>query len=299
MLDPATPANFLTFDVEEYYHVNYTGFDPGSRASERTNVPRLVDRLLEICAEAGVRSTFFVLGMIGEKYPDVVRSIHRAGHEVASHGSNHRGVRDMATSELRADVEKSCAILESLTGAKVQGFRAPSFSVDLETLPRFYEVLGGCGLRYSSSVFPGKTFLYGIPGFPRHPHRPAVDGRATDLVEFPITGFNLFGMRLPLYVRLLPARTLKRRMRMENEKGRPALLYVHPREIDLDQPRLPLSRTQGLIHYWGIRGCEAKLRRLLHRNEMRFGAIEDYLAADLCNGSRAQAAQAGGSVAHR
>ncbi len=271
--------NFLTIDVEEYYHVNYAGFDPAAYVNERTNVPALVDRLLEICADSAIRCTYFVLGAIGEKYPEVVRRIHQAGHEVASHGSNHKSVHEMSRHELRADVQRSCGVLESLTGAKVRGFRAPSFSVDHDTLPRFYETLQACGLSYSSSVFPGRTFLYGVPGFPRHPHRPAVRGRRMGIVEFPITGFDLFGVRFPLYLRLLSAAALRWRVRAENRHGRPAVLYVHPREIDPEGPRLPISRAQRLVHYWGVGGCEAKLRRLLRRDGMGFCTMSEYLAA--------------------
>jgi polysaccharide deacetylase family protein (PEP-CTERM system associated) len=275
-------VNFLTFDIEEYFHVNYTGFDPSSRAQEKTRVPELVDRLLAMCSEAGVRCTFFVLGVIGEKYPDVVRRIDGAGHEVASHGYGHLGVRDMRPDEFRTDLRKSCAILEALTGAKVEGFRAPSFSVDRESLPWFYESLESCGLSYSSSVFPGKTFLYGIPDFPLQPHRPGLGGSTAGIMEFPITGFSLFGRRYPLYVRLLPASTLESMMRRENEQGRPAMLYMHPREIDPDQPRLPLSRGQAFVHYWGIRGCEAKMRRLLRAEDLAFGTMRDYVARERC-----------------
>lgn len=276
----ATPLNFLTVDVEEYFHVNYPNFDPASRSEERTRVPELVDRLLEMCAQAGARCTFFVLGAIGEKYPATVRRIQAAGHEVASHGCAHESVRGMRPEEFRADLERSTGILESLTGTKVEGFRAPSFSVDRDTLPWFYDVLEGCGLRYSSSVFPGKTFLYGIPDFPRHPHRPAVGNREAGILEFPITGFSLFGRRYPLYVRLLSAGTLARKMRAENREGRPAMLYLHPREIDPLQPRLPLPLMQAFIHYWGIRGCEAKLAHMLRASDLRFGTMRDYLAAD-------------------
>ena len=271
-------SNFLTVDVEEYYHVNYAGCDPSVYAGERTNLPRLVDRLLEIFATARVRCTFFVLGVIGEKYPEVVRSIHAACHEVASHGCNHRGVREMSAAEFTSDVLRSCGILESLTGEKVSGFRAPSFSVDRETMPRFYGVLHACGLEYSSSVFPGRTFLYGVPGFPIYPHQPVFGGSPTRIVEFPITGFGFLGRRLPLYLRMLSAPALERKIHKENSNGRPAVLYVHPREIDPDQPRLPIPRWQALLHYWGIRGCEAKLCRLLN-GSARFCTMREYIVA--------------------
>ncbi|MGD0501095.1 MAG: polysaccharide deacetylase family protein [Bryobacteraceae bacterium] len=271
-------SNFLTVDVEEYFHVNYEGIDPGSYASRKTNLPALVDRLLSVFDDASIRCTFFVLGVIGEKYPELVRNIHARGHEVASHGYDHKAVREMSGAEFRDDLLKSRGILESIVGRKIQGFRAPSFSVDRETLPMFYRALQECGYGYSSSVFPGKTFLYGVPGAPFHPHRPAFGGVPSGVIEFPITRFELFGKRFPVYVRLFPASALQRRILRENRQGRPAMIYVHPREIDPGQPRLPLSRGRALIHYWGIRGCEAKLRRLLARGALEFTSIRDYLA---------------------
>ena len=184
----------------------------------------------------------------------------------------------MSAGEFRDDLLKSRSILEAITGGQIQGFRAPSFSVDRQMLPMFYNALQDCGYAYSSSVFPGKTFLYGIPDAPLHPHRPAFGGNPSHVVEFPITRCDLFGKRLPLYVRLFSAGALTRRILRENQQGRPAMIYVHPREIDPGQPRLPLSRGSALIHYWGIRGCEAKLRRLLAQGELHFTAIRDYLA---------------------
>ena len=273
------PRNLLTFDVEEWYHANYEGLDQSPYSGQPTRLELLMDRLLDLCASHGVKSTFFVLGSVAEAKPSIVRAIHAAGHEVASHGYGHQSVRSMSPAEFRADLRRSCETLEGITGRKVVSYRAPSFSVTAETLAWFYETLEEAGILCSSSVFPGRTFLYGIPGFPRHPHYPRVEGRETRVLEIPMPRVRLFGRDLGLYVRLFPAWFLRRRIEQENRLGQPVTLYVHPREIDPQQPRLPLGWSVSLIHYWGIAGCERKLDTLLASLPGRFGRVCDLLPA--------------------
>lgn len=174
-------------------------------------------------------------------------------------------------------MKTSCDVLENITGEKVLGFRAPAFSVKRETLRWYYPVLEELGLSYSSSIFPGQTFLYGIPDFPEYPHRPVVDGVLQRIVEFPMPRIRLLNKDLGLYIRLFPAWTIRRRMAAGNKAGRPAILYVHPREIDMAQPRIPLPFFQGLIHYWGIRTCERKLASLMTNSPGRFSTFRDCL----------------------
>jgi polysaccharide deacetylase family protein (PEP-CTERM system associated) len=255
--------NFLTFDIEEWYRVNYDGASAAALTCPPGWMERLTDRLLEICGDVGCKCTFFVLGSVAEDYPQVVRRIAAAGHEVASHSYAHEAVFSMTPGAFGEDLRRSCGILESLTGKAVRGFRAPSFSVTRDVLPWFYDALEEAGLAYSSSVFPGKTFLYGIPDFPYRVHRPVIEGRRTGITEFPITRVAFAGRTIGLYVRLFPASFLRRHILGENAAGRAAMLYVHPREIDPDQPRLALPWPQSFIHYFGVRGCERKLRRLL------------------------------------
>jgi polysaccharide deacetylase family protein (PEP-CTERM system associated) len=269
--------NFLTFDIEEWYRVNYQGADSRALTCPPGWMERLTEKLLEICAESKCKSTFFVLGSVAEGYPQVVRQIAAAGQEVASHGCQHKAVFSMTPADFEEDLRRSCGTLESLTGQAVRGFRAPSFSVTRETLPWFYETLEKVRLSYSSSVFPGKTFLYGIPDFPYRVHRPVIDGRQTGITEFPVTRVDFAGKTIGLYVRMFPASFLERQIRRENKAGRPAMLYVHPREIDPDQPRLKLQWPQSFIHYFGVRGCEQKLRRLLRTAPAPFLSIGEAL----------------------
>jgi polysaccharide deacetylase family protein (PEP-CTERM system associated) len=274
-MQPPVPANFLTVDLEEWFHVNYAGIDTSGLNSSTSNLPALADRLLGRFAEHGARCSFFVLGSVAERYPTVIRKLNEAGHEIASHGYGHRSVFLMSREEFRADLRRASAILESITGQKVLGFRAPSFSVTREILPWYYETLEELGFAYSSSVFVGRTFLYGIPDFLYRIHAPCGPGWKTRIVEIPITRVRLGSKFLPIYLRLFPASFIIRQVRQENAAGRPAMLYLHPREIDPTQPRLPLSTIQAAIHYFGISGCERKVGRILR--SAPFTTIEEYL----------------------
>lgn len=273
----APNTNFLTLDIEEWYHVNYQGVDVRAERAKPSNLEALVDRLIELCAGSDIRTTCFVLGEVARQKPAVVRKLEAAGHEIASHGFGHDSVCAMTPDQFRTDVQVTSDALEQITGTKVLGYRAPSFSVHRETLPWYYEVLESLGIRYSSSVFPGKTFLYGLPEFPKEPHYPVVRGVTQRVLELPLPVVRMPGVDLGLYPRLWPAWWLRRKIRLENRAGRPAILYLHPREIDLDQPRLPLNGAVKIIHYWGIRSCESKLRGLLADPSMGFRRICDVL----------------------
>lgn len=264
-------TNFLTVDLEEWFHVNYAGIDTAALAGSPSNLPELTRRLLDLFQAHDVRCSFFVLGSVAEKYPDAIRRICGAGHEVASHGYAHKAITQMTAAEFRADLCRTSGILESLTGTKVTGFRAPSFSVTAKILPWYYQTLEELGFIYSSSIFAGRTFLYGIPDFPYRIHRPA----GTRIVEIPITKINLGVTVLPLYIRLFPASVILRQIHRENNAGRPAMLYLHPREIDREQPRLALTRVQAAIHYYGVTSCERKLRHVL--SGAPFTTIAEYL----------------------
>jgi polysaccharide deacetylase family protein (PEP-CTERM system associated) len=266
--------NFLTFDIEEWYHANYSGMGRSAYPGE-THLEALTGRLIELCAERGVLTTCFVLASVAREKPQVVKMLHAAGHEIGSHGCSHELVHAQGPQRFREDLAASVALLEDLIGEKVLGYRAPSFSVTRETMSWFYPALERAGLRYSSSVFPGRTFLYGIPDFPARVHRPMIDGKESGIVEFPLPLTHLFGKQMPLYIRLYPAWAIARRLAEENRAGRPVVLYLHPREIDPHQPRLDLPFIQARIHYWGIRSCESKLRSVLRA--AAFGRMRDAL----------------------
>lgn len=271
------PAHFLTLDIEEWYHANYEGFDDSRYAGTPTNLAAMVDRMAGLCERHGVRATCFVLGSVAREKPDIVRRLHRAGHEIASHGVGHRLVSQMNAAEFHADLALSCRILGDITGEAVAGFRAPCFSVRREMLSWFYDVLEENGFAYSSSVFPGRTFLYGVPGFPPHIHHPVVEGRTRRVLEFPMPRVDWFGKQMGLYFRFFSARAILRRMNRDGEAGLSTVLYLHPREIDPGQPRLDLPFWQKRIHYWGLRTCERKLDAVLHARASTFARMKDFV----------------------
>jgi polysaccharide deacetylase family protein (PEP-CTERM system associated) len=250
------------------------------------------DRLLAIFAESGVRATFFVLGWVAEKDGSIVRRIAEAGHEVASHGFGHRLVYDQSPEEFRDDVRRARRMLQDLSGQAVDGYRAPSFSITRPSLWAL-DVLAGEGHTYDTSIFPIRHDRYGIPDAPRHPYRVGVSAGQRDtgsgvgqpfrvaeggLLEIPASTIRVFGQNLPIagggYFRLLPYAWAKFGIRRLNEsEGKAAVFYMHPWEIDPEQPRLEASALSRFRHYRNLERTEGRLRRLL--TEFRFGPIVD------------------------
>ena len=220
--------NALTVDVEDWVQ---SVLDPDLPLTERFHANTL--RVLELFDIYHVRATFFVLGLVAEKRPDLVRAIHGAGHEVASHGYGHRLVTRQSPAEFRADVDRSKKLLEDILGAAVLGYRAPAFSVVSETLWAL-DVLVETGYAYDSSIFPVRMRRYGINATPWHPHRRRTPGGA-ELIEVPVASVEALGRRWPIggggYLRLLPARMVQAGVARLNRRGAPATLYVHPYEF--------------------------------------------------------------------
>ncbi len=275
------PINAFSVDVEDWYQVAdfdaVMPFDTWSRQESR--VLGATERVLEILAEHDVKGTFFVLTWNAERAPEVVRRIAGSGHEIATHGYAHRIVYEQTPAEFRADVERAKKTLEDLTGEAVLGYRAPSFSFTERSLwaP---DVLLDLGFRYDSSVFPVRDSLYGMPDAQRFPYvLREREGRR--LIEFPITTTTFLGRNLPLggggYLRVLPYLYMRWGMRRVNrDEGRAALVYVHPWEVDPDQPRVPTAGKRGFSsHYVNLGRTETKLRRLLR--DFRFAPLRDVL----------------------
>ncbi len=259
--------NAFTVDVEDYFHVS--AFERHVRPEDWERWPQRVvgntARLLDLLAEAGVQGTFFVLGWVAERYPDLVRRIVDAGHEVASHGYGHRRVSTMDRQAFREDVRRAKAVLEDAAGMAVWGYRAPSYSIGPDSLWAF-EVLQEVGHRYSSSIYPIRHDLYGWPDGPRFPWRPLGEG---GLLEIPITTLEWRGLRLPCggggWFRLFPYVLYRGVLRRVNRHDRrPAVFYCHPWELDPDQPRpLGLDARTRFRHYLNLERTEGRLRRLL------------------------------------
>ena len=270
----ATPRNALTIDLEDWYHGLEIPQHAWSGYEDRVVAP--TDRLLEILGAAGTRATFFVLGSVAERHPKLVETIASAGHEIATHGHSHTLVYRQSRDVFRDDLTRSISTLESLTGRRVLGHRAPFFSITRESLWAL-DVVAEVGLSYDSSIFPVSNYRYGIPDAPRWPHRRQAGDRA--LIEFPISTWRVMGRNIPIaggaYFRIFPYSLTRRGLRAINRSGKPAVFYLHPWELDPEQPRIPLPRRIGVTHYVNLRATERRFRRLLH--DFEFGPMNEVL----------------------
>jgi polysaccharide deacetylase family protein (PEP-CTERM system associated) len=265
-------CNALTIDVEDYYMVSAFAdvikFEDWHKYESR--VVRNTNEILGLLDEHGVKATFFVLGWIAEHCPALVRNIYDSGHEVASHGYNHRLIYDLTPVQFREDVQLARDILENIIGQAVKGYRAASYSVVKSTLWAL-DILVEEGFLYDSSIFPIRHDRYGFPEAHRFPH--IVKTGSGRIVEFPPSTYTVFGQNLPVagggYLRLLPLRFTKTAVRRINTRERRnAMIYVHPWEIDSQQPRLQGRWLSRLRHYINIGSTMPKLRELL--TEFRF-----------------------------
>jgi polysaccharide deacetylase family protein (PEP-CTERM system associated) len=263
-----TPVvNAMTVDVEDYFHVSvFDGMLPRSRWHEmESRVAPNTDRLLQVFDAARVKATFFVLGWVAEQYPELVARIAGEGHEVASHGTSHRLVYDMTPDAFRDDVRRSKAVLESAGGRPVLGYRAPSYSITPRSLWAL-DVLIEEGYSYDASIFPIHHDRYGIPVSPRHPFR--LDRAGGAIIEAPASTVRWGPFNFPVagggYFRILPYWWTRCGIaRLNHHERRPAIFYLHPWEIDPDQPRLDVGLLGRFRHYRNLEHCEVRLTRLL------------------------------------
>ena len=287
-------VNAMTIDVEDYFHVSvfdgvvprhlWEGFE--SRVCSNT------DRLLQLFDSYEVKATFFVLGWVAERYPALVRRIVAEGHELASHGYGHRLVYDQTPKAFREDVRRAKGLLETASGTQVLGYRAPSYSITPKSLWAL-DILIEEGYRYDSSIFPIRHDRYGIPVSPRHPYLLERPGGA--LVEAPASTTRLGAWNLPVagggYFRILPYEWTRWGIsRVNRLEGRPTIFYLHPWEIDPDQPRLKAGALSRFRHYRNLAETDARLRRLL--NDFRFGPMSGVLKRAVASSVSAEPALA-------
>ena len=278
MLPETAPAllNVLTVDVEEYYHgVEFTkALSPSQLRRLPSRVVPSTERLLDLCDEHGARGTFFVLGVVAQRHPRLVRAIAERGHEIAAHGWDHTLVDALGPQRFREDVRRTKRVLEQAAGQPIWGYRAPNYSIRRDT-PWAFPTLWEEGYTYDSSIHPIAHDRYGFPDAPRFPHvAVAVDG--VDFWEVPVGTARLAGTNLPIgggFFRLFPLRLLRGALRSINRRDRrAAVLYVHPWEFDPGQPRpAGMSGMHRFRHYVGLAGSTAKLAALLR--EFAFTSI--------------------------
>ena len=258
-------TNAFTCDVEDYFQVSALAphFPRSGWDAVPCRVEANVDRILELMAQHEAQGTFFTLGWIAERFPQVVRRIAAAGHEVASHGCSHERASAMSREEFRDDIVRAKQLLEDLAGQEVTGYRAPSFSIGTGNLWA-HDVIAEAGYRYSSSVYPVKHDHYGIPDAPRFPWR-----LENGLMEVPVTTVRRFGRNWPAggggFFRLLPYAVSRWQIREVNRADqRPAIFYFHPWEVDPEQPRVrEASAKTRFRHYVNLDRTADRLARLL------------------------------------
>jgi polysaccharide deacetylase family protein (PEP-CTERM system associated) len=271
---PAMPAaagltvpitNALTVDVEDYFQVSAFAahVDRGEWDTKECRVERNIEHILALLADAGSTATFFTLGWIAERHPQMLRRIVDAGHELASHGFAHQRATDQSPEAFLADIRLAKAILEDVAGSEVRGYRAPSFSIGVSN-PWAFDAIAEAGYRYSSSIYPIRHDHYGMPDAPRFAHvvRPG-------LLEVPVATVRMLRLNWPAggggYFRLLPYALSRWSIRRINAADRqPAMFYFHPWELDPDQPRVPGTDLKTRFrHYLNLERMAPRIACLL------------------------------------
>jgi polysaccharide deacetylase family protein (PEP-CTERM system associated) len=266
--------NALTVDLEEYFHVEAARglVDRAEWTTLPSRVVASTRRLLDLFEARGVSATFFVVGWVAERHPALIRQVHERGHELGCHGYAHRTIYSMGREEFRDDLRRARRAIEDAAGVAVIGYRAPTCSVVADTLWAL-DILVEEGFRYDSSIFPIHHDRYGIPSAPRFPYRIPLAAGA-DIVEFPMSTVRVAAQNLPFagggYFRLAPYALIRAGIRWVNRhEDRPVMVYLHPWEIDPEQPRMPLRGLTGFRHYVGLAHTARKLDRLL--SDFTFG----------------------------
>lgn len=272
---PRALVNAMTIDVEDYFQVSaFAAHIDRSRWDQLPcRVERNIDRILALLDDAGAHATFFTLGWVADRYPRLVRAIVAQGHEVASHGYGHRRASEQTPSAFLEDIGRAKAVLEHAAGREVRGYRAPSFSIGAAN-PWAFDCIAQAGYRYSSSVYPIRHDHYGAPDAPRFPYQPLAG-----LLEVPVTTLRLFRRNFPAggggYFRLMPyalSRSLIRRV--NRVEGKSAIFYLHPWELDPEQPRISgLSIKTRFRHYLNLGRTERRLKSLL--GDFQWGRVDD------------------------
>lgn len=270
MMVRSSPRNAMTVDVEDYFHVS--AFADAIRREDWDAMPCRVERnthrLLSLFGEKSITATFFVLGWVAERYPQLIREIAAQGHEVACHGMTHELVYNQTPAVFHEETRRSKTILEDQVQQPVLGYRAASYSI-VESSLWALDSLVELGFRYDSSIFPVSHDRYGMPGSPREPYVITAPGGGK-LVEFPLSTLDLAGRRLPIagggYFRLFPYVFSEWALgRINRREGKPFIFYLHPWEIDPEQPRVSANWLSRFRHYNNLDKCEGRLRRLTDR----------------------------------
>jgi polysaccharide deacetylase family protein (PEP-CTERM system associated) len=271
--------NALTIDVEDYFQVS--NFEHlvkrGDWDKYECRVVNNTRRILDILSENNTKATFFVLGWVAEHFPALISEIDSKGHEIASHGYWHKLVYDMTRDEFKDDLVRSIKALEHITSKKILGYRAPSCSITKDSLWAV-DILKECGIKYDSSVFPIYHDRCGIPGASRFMYR----WNNSEMPEFPFSTIKLLKNNIPVagggYFRLYPYWLTKWAINEINKSNSPAMVYIHPWEIDPDQPMMNVNGLYKVRHYVNLKHNEKKIKKLL--KDFKFSTLQDILKSN-------------------
>lgn len=274
------PLNAFCVDLEEWFHVcgvTTPYSDPATWGDAPSFVDRDTEALMRLLDETGARATFLAVGWVAERYPALIRRLVDAGHEIGCHSYYHRLVYELTPEEFRRDMQRCMTLLREVSGQPVTTFRAPGFSMKRQCFWA-YPILRELGIEIDVSIVPASRDHGGISGFTRDPF--LLHTAAGDLKVFPVSVMNVLGRTIPFsgggYLRLFPTALIKYGYRQNHAAGRPGMSYIHPREINVDQPRLPLPRLKYFKYYVGIRSAEEKLRKML--DAFAFTTVSEVMA---------------------
>ncbi len=273
--------NALTIDVEDWFHIcgiknEEIKFENWNKCEDRTVKNTL--KLLDILADNNVKATFFFLGWVAERHPELVVKVRENGHEIATHGYAHKLIYEQSPEEFTKDLRKSISIIESITREKIIGHRGAGFSIKKDSLWAL-RIIAEAGLKYDSTIFPAKRGHGGLETKETYPYMIEF-GNDYKLWEFPISVIRVLGKNVPFsgggYLRLFPYWFIRESIKRINEKGQPAIIYIHPRDLDIKQPRLNLPLNRKFKCYVNLSTTENKINALL--SDFKFASVREALA---------------------
>jgi polysaccharide deacetylase family protein (PEP-CTERM system associated) len=267
--------NVLSIDCEDWFHGLEIGMENWHKFENRIEKNTL--KLLDLLQETGTKATFFILGYVAEKFPQLVVEVARKGHEIGSHGYSHQFVYKQSPNGFRQEMSRSLESLEKLSGQKILSYRAPFFSITQSSLWAL-EILADLGILFDSSIFPVINYRYGIPQAPRFPYW-TMTKNGSKILEFPISTLRILGKNIPIaggaYFRIFPYQFTKAGIKSLNRKNKPVIFYLHPWEIDPEHPKIKLPRRISLTHYYNLSQTETKFKKLLR--DFRFIPLKKVL----------------------
>ncbi len=268
--------NAMTVDLEDWHHsIDSIPFEDWDKYESRVEANTY--KIIEAFNEHNIKATFFILGYIAEKYPSLVKEVASHGHEIATHGHSHRLIYRLSPEEFRKDLKHSVDAIENITQQKVIGFRAPYWSITKDSYWAL-DILQEEGIQYDSSIYPVKTYLYGIPDAPVYPYV-IKENNGKKLIEFPPSTITLLGKKVPVsggfYMRLFPYWFINSGIKKINKDGQSAVVYIHPPEFDPSKPVLKLPFKEKILHYYNLDVMEGKIKKLIA--EFKFGTIKELL----------------------